>query len=51
MSKHIRAVIKWYSTQKHFGFLVTDEDRREIFFHINDCNNLIPQKCMRRSVP
>ena len=40
-SKRIKGIIKWYSN-KHFGFLLTDEDNREIFFHINDCAGFIP---------
>lgn len=43
MSKRINGVIKWYS-EKHFGFLVTAEDNKEVFFHINDCNSFTPQE-------
>ena len=44
MSKHIRGVIKWYSTLKHFGFIVSDCDNREVFFHINDCKDFEPKE-------
>ena len=43
MSKHIKGIIKWYS-DKNFGFLLTDEDNKEVFFHINDCNSFVPQE-------
>jgi len=42
MSERIRGVIKWYSTKKHLGFLVTNEGNREIFIHINDCLGFVP---------
>jgi len=30
MNKRVKGVIKWYS-EKHFGFLLTDEDNKEVF--------------------
>lgn len=44
MSKRIRGIVKWYHSQKHFGFLLTDEDNREVFFHVNDCRGFEPKE-------
>ena len=35
-SKH--GSIKWYSKEKSFGFLLSQKDNQEYFFHVNDCN-------------
>ena len=42
----MQGVIKWYHTTKHIGFLVTDNDNREIFIHINDCLGFTPRAGM-----
>jgi len=39
-----KGVIKWYSTKKHFRFLLTDEDNREVFFYVNDRGDFVPQE-------
>jgi cold shock CspA family protein len=39
----IKGVVKWYSDKK-FGFLLTDEEHREVFFHVNDCSGFVPQE-------
>jgi cold shock CspA family protein len=44
MSMRIRGIIKWYNTKKHFGFIVSDCDNREVFFHINDCKDFDPKE-------
>jgi len=43
MNEPIKGIIKWYS-QKHFGFLLTAKDNKEVFFHIDDCNSFTPQE-------
>lgn len=42
----IKGIVKWYSMIKHFGFLLTDEDNREVFFHINECQGFSPEEGM-----
>lgn len=42
MSKRIKGIIKWYHTKKHFGYLLSDN--KEVFFHVNDCGDLVPQE-------
>lgn len=42
----MRGVIKWYSEDKHFGYLLTINENREVFFHINDCTNFVPGEMM-----
>ena len=46
MDKCISGVIKWYGA-KSFGFLVSDEDNREVFFHLNDCDGFVPREGTR----
>ena len=43
MTKNMRGTIKWYHRAKHIGFLVTDDDNREVFIHINDCLGFNPE--------
>ena len=38
--------VKWFHTIKHIGFLITDQDNREIFMHINDCQRFVPEAGM-----
>lgn len=42
MSQRISGRIKWYHKEKHFGFILSDDDNREVFFHINDCQGFVP---------
>ncbi len=42
----MRGTIKWYHAGKHLGFLVLDQDNREIFIHINDCEGFTPETGM-----
>jgi cold shock CspA family protein len=37
-------IIKWFSDTKHFGFLQTKSENREIFFHVNDCSGFVPME-------
>ncbi len=46
MSKSMRGTIKWYHTVKHIGFLVGNDDNREMFVHINDCVGFTPEPGM-----
>jgi cold shock CspA family protein len=41
-SKRISGIIKWYHTNKHFGYLLADN--REVFFHIDDCGDFTPEE-------
>ena len=43
MSKREIGTIKWYSPRKSFGFIVGATDNAEIFFHINDCREFVPE--------
>ena len=43
MNKSMRGVVKWYHPGKHIGFLVTDQENRELFMHVNDCAGFIPE--------
>lgn len=43
---HKSGVVKWYHTEKHFGFIVSDCENREVFFHINDCKAFVPKEEM-----
>lgn len=42
----MRGIVKWYHSDKHFGFLMADENNGEIFFHINDCIGFSPTENM-----
>lgn len=44
MSQRISGVVKWYHSVKHFGFLLSDKDNREVFFHINDIKGFEPEE-------
>ena len=46
MSIRKSGIIKWYHKEKHFGFILSDEDNREVFFHINDCHKFTPTENM-----
>ena len=46
MNKRMRGRIKWYHGKKHFGFIIGDEDNREVFFHIDDCRGFSPEETM-----
>ena len=46
MNKRMRGTIKWYHKEKHFGFILSDEDNREIFFHIDDVQGFAPAENM-----
>ena len=38
MSERKVGSIKWYSNQKHFGFIISHDENREFFFHIDECD-------------
>ena len=40
----MRGTIKWYSYKKHFGYLFTGQENKEVFFHINDCQGFVPKE-------
>lgn len=42
MSARIAGLVKWYHKDRHFGFIVSNGDNREVFFHINDCKEFEP---------
>ena len=42
--KRLSGKIKWYHLTKHFGFLLSNENNKEFFFHINDCQGFSPQE-------
>lgn len=42
----MKGTIKWYNETKHFGYLLTEGDNREVFFHVNDCNGFVPKESM-----
>jgi cold shock CspA family protein len=46
MINNMRGTIKWYHPAKHIGFLVTNDDNREMFMHINDCLGFVPEAGM-----
>ena len=43
----MQGVVKWYSVVKHFGYLLTINRNQEVFFHINDCSDFVPEEMMR----
>ena len=44
MNKRKNGTIKWFNWQKKFGFIVSDQENMEIFFHINDCVGFQPEE-------
>jgi cold shock CspA family protein len=42
----MRGTVKWYHVNKHFGFLMTEKENREFFFHVNDCQKFTPDEKM-----
>ena len=36
--------IKFYHRKKHFGFIVSHDENREVFFHIVDCKDFFPEE-------
>lgn len=36
--------LKWWSDQKHFGFLISHDEDREYFAHVNDFQGAIPKQ-------
>ena len=39
----MRGKIKWFNTVKHIGFLISDQENKEVFFHINDFEGRSPE--------
>ncbi|MBL7197760.1 MAG: cold shock domain-containing protein [Candidatus Omnitrophica bacterium] len=40
--KSKRGSIKHYNKTKNFGFLLSEIDNKEYFFHVNDCKGFSP---------
>jgi len=32
----MKGIVKWFDERKGFGFIISDEDQREYFFHWSD---------------